>query len=163
MTMDRRVDLAITLVIITVGVLLLVMAQTVRHGSIDDPLREGGVPTAVALILIGGGGSMLVGQIRAWNDPELPAGIPDKPENGPASALRAGAVFLALTTWALTMPVLGYLIGTPIFMVVAMWLLNVRSVFKLVVVSIGFTLVTFLFFGQFIGVRLPPGFFRIGL
>lgn len=161
---SRRVDLSISIVIVAVGVWLLVAAQTIRHGSIDDPLREGGVPSGVAILLIVGGAALAVGQLRAWkSSAEVHAGVPDDPAHGPASALRAGAVFVSLVLYALAMPILGFVIATPLFMVSAMWLLGVRSLLKLLGPALGFTLVGYLFFGILVGVRLPPGVFRIGV
>jgi hypothetical protein len=65
----------------------------------------------------------------------------------------------------ITLPYLGYLIGTPVFIGFMLWRLDfdrppLLRIPALVVYPAVFTIVTYLFFANFLGVRIPLGFVR---
>jgi Tripartite tricarboxylate transporter TctB family len=58
--------------------------------------------------------------------------------------------------YVLALPTAGYLVATPLFLGVVLWLLAIRS-WMLVAVPLGFTVPVFLVFSLFLNVRLPTG------
>ena len=68
---------------------------------------------------------------------------------------RVGTVIALLVMYLLTLPFLGFLIGTAIFLAVTMWYSGVRSKRHLVTLSTLIPIALFYVFGQFLRVRLP--------
>jgi hypothetical protein len=59
--------------------------------------------------------------------------------------------------WATLLKPVGFLIMTPIVLVIMLWLMDVRSVVRLAAFSLLFTFVMWLAFSQLLGIVLPYG------
>lgn len=158
--MDRRVDLGLSLGIVLFGVLLLIAAQNIALGTIRDPVGPRGVPTFTALVFIVGGIVLAARRLLTWSSepgPFVPSdGKVDEPGSA-ASAVRAFGVMAVSVSYALALPILGFLLATPALLAALMWILEVRSVRLLIGVSVGYTLIVYVTFTQGLSVSLPGG------
>jgi putative tricarboxylic transport membrane protein len=157
--MDRRADMAVALCVVLLGVFVLAAAQDVRPASIADPIGSRGAPHLVGAVLVLGGLALVLRRVLRWRQEgeSVPAeGTEDDPGVPPGSAVRALAIWSAAVVYVLALPTAGYLIATPLFLGVALWLLAIRS-WMLVAVPLGFTVPVFLVFSLFLNVRLPTG------
>jgi hypothetical protein len=75
----------------------------------------------------------------------------------PGSAFRALSIWGAAIVYVVLLPLVGYLVATPIFIALVLWLFSVRRPWLLVGVSLGFTVSVSLIFVLFLHVRLPTG------
>ncbi len=158
--MDRRVDLALSVGILAFGIFLFVAARNIALGQIDDPVGPRGVPTFIALLFIGGGIFLTVRRLLRWGSEDShfveSDGMEDEPEH-PASARRAFAIVGVSILYAAVLPFLGFPLATPPLLFALMWILEVRSVRLLGIVSIVYTLVVFSVFTYGLSVDLPTG------
>ena len=157
--MDRRADVAVAFCVVLLGVFVLAAAQDVRPASIADPIGSRGAPHLVGAVLVLGGLALILRRALQWRrEGEIvPAeGMEDDQGVPPGSAVRALAIWTAAMLYVLILPAAGYLIATPIFLGVVLWLLAIRS-WMLVAVPLGFTIPVFLVFTLFLNVRLPTG------
>jgi hypothetical protein len=110
-------------------------------------------------VLVLGGLALVLRRVLRWRQEgeSVPAeGTEDDPGVPPGSAVRALAIWSAAVVYVLLLPVVGYLLATPIFLGIVLWLLAIRSRL-LVAVPLGFTLIVFVIFSLFLNVRLPTG------
>lgn len=158
--MDQRVDLALAGVITVLGLVLFVMSQNIALGQIQDPIGPRGVPTAIAVFFIVAGSTLVVRRLRgmAGGAPIMveSEGTLDEPGH-PASARRAFAIIAVCAMYLLLLPVLGFLLVTPVMLGAIMWLLGVRPGVLLVAVAVGYTLIVYVTFTQLLSVELPDG------
>lgn len=158
--MDRRVDLAVAWCVVILGVFVLVTAQGIKPASVPDPIGSKGGPYFVGAVLIVGGLVLALRRIVQWRREEtiVPAeGMEDDQGVEPGSAFRALSIWAAAVVYVLVLPYVGYLLATPVFVGVALWLFSIRRVAMLVGVPIGFTIPVFLVFAELLNVRLPNG------
>ena len=159
-SMDKRVDLALALAIVAVGALAIWIATGFRIGNYPDPLTSRGLPYILGGFMILGGGVLALRRMRGWND--LPGalvvseGTDDEPGH-PASSLRTFAVMGCAFAWAFLLPPAGFLIVTPLALGGMLLAMGVRSVPRLVLFPVGFTLLTWVVFSQALNVMLPLG------
>ena len=159
--MDRRVDLAIAVSTALFGVLVLVVAQSIKpFGPVVDPLGPSTFPRILGTVLALSGAAIAIQRLRHWraepghmvrND-----GEPDEP-TVPASATRAFVVMGLSVAYVLTMSMVGYVIGTPLYIGLALRTMGVRSPLALTLLAVGYTAITYLIFSQVVHVRLPLG------
>lgn len=157
--MDRRIDVAVAFCVVLLGIFVLVAAQDVRPASIADPIGSKGAPRFVGIILLVGGASLVFRRLLRWrSEPTLVLAEGTEDDRGvPAgSAVRALSIWLAAVVYVQALPGIGYVLATPIFLAVVLWLFAVRS-WMLVAVPVGFTVPVFLVFTLFLNVRLPTG------
>jgi putative tricarboxylic transport membrane protein len=160
LTMNKRVDLAGSLVIAALGLFVLIVAFSYPTPTVVfDSIGPMGIPKVIgAFLLIGG----LVQSVRSFLylrhvglfSPE--EGTEDEPEH-PSSRFRAvwfmagSFVFLAL------LEPIGFLILTPLGIMAALWSLHYRNWLWRGIVGVGFTIFAFVLFGMVLGVPLPNG------
>jgi putative tricarboxylic transport membrane protein len=157
--MDRRIDAAVAFCVVLLGIFVLVAAQDVRPASIADPIGSKGAPRFVGIVLLLGGVSLVLRRLLRWrSEPTLvPAeGTEDDRGVAPGSAVRALSIWLAAVIYVQALPGIGYVLATPLFLGVVLWLFAIRS-WLLVAVPLGFTIPVFLVFTLFLNVRLPTG------
>ena len=158
--MDKRVDLAISLVVVAVGVLIIHLTNQFRVGSFPDPVTSRGLSyfTGTYLILAG----LVLAARRIWTWSLIPGnytvseGHEDEPGH-PASATRAFTVFAICALWAFLLKPVGFLIITPLCLAAVLWLMNVRSPKQIAAFALGFTFVLWLAFSVILGLILPYG------
>ena len=162
--MSRRVDFAIAIVVTIFGILVILATQQIRAASVPDPLGPRGIPTGIGVGLVLLGAGLSIRRLRGLAEGGLvpPEGTEDDegPEVRPGSAKRAMSIWGASVVYVLTLPALGYLIGTPLFMVVVLTLMSVPSPVARVGVPVGFTIGTFVVFNYLLNVHLPLGVLR---
>lgn len=158
--MDKRVDLALSLVVIATGIYICYLASQFRTGSFPDPVTTRGLPYFAGGLMIVAGLFNVVQRLLTWSN--IPGnytvseGTEDE-EGYPSSALRSfGIVALALV-WVWLVRRLGYLIITPPVLFGMIWLMNVRSLAKLIIFPLGFTLIIWSVFSQALGIIIPLG------
>ena len=160
--MDRRVDLAIAFIVVAVGVFVLVEAQSIRpFGPVVDPLGPASFPRILGSALIIGGGIVAATRLRRWGATDAgnlvtSDGEPDE-AGVPASAQRAFVVMALTFAYALTLPLVGYVIGTPVFVAAGLWVMKFRTWYWVALIAIVYTVVTYLVFSQIANARLPVG------
>lgn len=157
---DRRIDLGLSVGIVIFGLLLFVAAMNINLGTIQDPIGPRGVPTFLAIAFVVGGLILSFRRLTTWkaeNGHRVPSeGTLDEPEY-PASARRAFTIIAISVLYALLLPILGFVLATPVLLAVLMWTMQVRSRRLLVLVPIAYTLVVFLVFSEGLSVSLPLG------
>jgi putative tricarboxylic transport membrane protein len=165
--MDRRIDIAISAVFILFGVFVIFHARTIESGMFTDPIGPRAFFYACGLVFILGGAANIVQRYMSrapYPGPMIPAeGVEDEP-GYPSSFGRAALIALVSLFYILTFRRLGYLIGTPLYILAALWILEQRNWLFNIIVALIFTVTFYLIFAQLLGVWLPVGpfteFFR---
>ena len=161
LTLDKRIDLAITVVIVFFGVFLIVEARDIREGLIADPVTSRGMPYLAGFLCILWGVILGVMRIKSWSDlpGNLVPGEGHEDEEGyPSSWVRVFSIvgITWLSVWLLKS--LGYLLITFFFMALVVWLMGKRSWKMLILFPLIYTLATWYIFSQLLKFMLPMGF-----
>jgi putative tricarboxylic transport membrane protein len=161
LTLDKRIELAILVVIVLFGVFLIIEARNIREGLIPDPITSRGMPYLTGAFCIIGGFILGVMRLKSWSD--LPGNLVpgeghEDEEGHPVSWVRTFSIVAVtwLSVWLLKS--LGYLLATPFFMIAAVWLMGTRDWKRLILFPVLFTLVTWFVFSQPLQFILPLGF-----
>lgn len=158
--MDRRIDLAGSLVISAFGVWVLAVAVTYPvPRNVYDPFGPMGIPALVGGLLLAGGVAQSIRTVRALRTTGpmgFSEGTDDEPEHA-SSGARALLFMVGCFAYILLIPQLGYFLATPIAIAVGLWLLRYRTPWKVATAALGFTLVAFLTFDRMLRVPLPTG------
>jgi hypothetical protein len=159
-TMDKRIDLVLAIGIVLVGVTMLMTSQVIRRGAIPDPIGTRGLPNITGVFLVICGIALAVLQLLHWSD--LPGHL--VPEEGqedekgyPASWVRAISIILLSWVWGVLLNPLGFLIITPLCLVVGSLLMGEREWGKIIAFSIIFSFSNWVIFGPLLGIRFPLG------
>jgi len=159
-TMDKRSDLAVSLSIVLMGVLLLIGARDIDIGLMPDQITSRGMPDITGLFLVIVGVVLAVRQLLHWS--ELPGHL--VPEEGqedekgyPATWVRAFVIILLSVLWAWLLNPLGFLIVTPLYLFVSSWVMGERSWGSIIAFSVIFSVSIWVIFGPLLGIRFPLG------
>jgi len=159
-TMDKRIDLAVSVFIILFGVFVLIEAHGMRPGTLRDPVTSRGLPNIMGVILVVGGAVLMLRQLLNWS--KLPGHL--VPEEGqedekgyPFSAARAIGIILLSFLWGWLLRPLGFLIVTPLTMCAASMVMGVRSWRNTILFSILFSVAMWVVFGVYLNIRYPLG------
>jgi hypothetical protein len=142
------------------GVFMLVVAQDIRPASVPDPIGTRGAPRLVGAVFVLGGFALVLRRLINWRREAtiVPAdGAEDDASVEPGSAVRALSIWAASVVYVLSLPTVGYLLATPLFMGAVLRLFSIRRPSILIGVPIGFTLSIFLVFVELLDVYLPTG------
>ena len=158
--MDRRIDLVGSILITLLGIGVLAYGWTFPRPQIQYDLFG---PMGVPMIL--GAGLVLAGMaqsIRTWALMAVygPRGAPEGTEDEPGfpASGRRGLSFIAGSfVYIAALVPLGYLIATPIALGLALYSLNFRTWWKLLLAVVGFTVVGFAIFNNLLSVPVPVG------
>ena len=158
--MDKRVDLLFGILLVALGVSAFVLASQFRRGTVADPLGVAGLPRALAVTLAFAGAAVVVRRLATWRESAgwlvAPEGASDD-ASYPASAWRPYVVIGALSAYVVAFQHVGYPITTIAFLMFTMWLMRIRSWWRLIGVSVGFTAVAFLLATRVFHILLPVG------
>jgi putative tricarboxylic transport membrane protein len=161
LTLDKRIDLAITVVIVLFGVFLIFEARDIRAGLIPDPITSRGMPYLTGIFCIIGGIILGVMRLMSWSvlPGNLVPGEGHEDEEG-HSVSWVRTFSIVATTWISVwlLKSLGYLLATPFFMIVTVWLMGTRNWKKLILFPVLYTLATWFVFSQPLQFILPLGF-----
>jgi len=166
--MDRRIDVGLALAVTALGIFIIVAAQFIGRSPVPDPIGPRGIPTGLGVAFALGGGGLVARRLVRWRREGThvePEGAQDDVGVPPGSARRALAIWLAAALYVLLMPVLGYLIGTPLFIGTTLRLLQfnrspVLGVPAIVAFPVLFTAISYAVFASLLGIRLPLGLLR---
>jgi len=160
-TMDKRVDLVLTIILGLFGIFLCVMASTFYMGRVDDMFTAKGAPYVTGVFITICSIILLVLQIRSWS--AIPGRLvvseaqKEDEEGYPASWKRAFGIILAATIAALLWVPLGYVLVTPFFMIAALLIMGERSWKKIIIFSFIFGLASWYLFHQILVFMIPMG------
>lgn len=159
--MDRRVDFALSVVIVGAGFFILFFAAMARErAAVFDAVGPFGFARVVGSAFILLGTILIIRQIRAARaglPPEaVAAGSEDEPGH-PASARRTAAMIAATFAYPILMAPLGYVLTTIGFVVGGMAILSERSWKWIIPIAIVYALGTFYVFASLLNVPLPSG------
>ena len=166
--MDRRVDVAVALAVVALGVAILVLTQRIADSPVPDPIGPRGVPTVLGTFFVVAGILLAGRRLIGWREGDtfVPhEGSDDDPGVPPGSARRALSIWLAALVYVVTLPWVGFIVGTPLFTAFMLWRLEMNrgpllAIPAIVAFPVIFTAACYLFFATFLGVRLPLGFVR---
>lgn len=160
-TMDKRVDLAVAVVVALFGAFILIMSRDIRRGVIPDPITSRGLPIITGTFLVIAGIVLAVRQLLTWSALPghlVPGDGGQEDEKGyPASTGLAWGIILVGTAWAWLLKPLGILIITPLCLLVASRVMKERSWWQIIAFSIIFPVSLWLIFGPLLGIRFPLG------
>jgi putative tricarboxylic transport membrane protein len=168
MTSYRRAELALSVVLVVLGVGTVLLAYyTIEELSVlRDRIGARGFAYVVgALVAIGGVVLLLMqtGRVRMAAAGPADAGTAelggDEPGH-PASSLRAFALVGALLAFALLMRPAGYILASIFFVSVGTAVMGGRGPVRLFVVPVAYALLTYFLFDTLLGVRIPDGILR---
>ena len=158
---ERRVDLAIAAIVMAIGVLLLFQAAGIDSGAVSDPVGTAGLTRASAVVMVGGGAIVVYQWLQqarhasaANIDDELAAQRAELHQGSSVRALGIGAMSFA---YVVVLSTLGFLVITPLFIAAALWIMKIREVKSLIVLSLSSTIVIYLIFVSLFQVLLPLG------
>lgn len=158
--MDKRVDLAVAAAFLLFGCWLLRASTTIPPGSVDDAVGSGGFGRVLAILVMVLSGYLVVRRLSSWRrypGSLVPTEGSSDDQVAPASTARAFGVLAALAAYVLAIQYAGYLVGTPPFLLVGLWLMQVRSPVKLAAIALGYTIGSYALFVGVFGVLLPLG------
>ena len=149
LTMDKRIELAISVVIVLLGLFIVTQARTFKIGLVQDPLTPRGLPMMLGAFLMLGGmiaGAMRLASWSALPGHYVPAEGRQDEEGHPVSAVRPLAIAAAGILWVLLLDTLGYLIITPLYLVPILLFLKIRSWKMLIGFSLIYTVASWVIF-----------------
>jgi putative tricarboxylic transport membrane protein len=159
--MDRRVDFALSIVVVALGVFIGVASLVAKQPTVVfDPIGPYGFARVIAVAFIIFGTILIIRQIRAARSglpPEAVARGSEDEEGHPASARRAFAIIIATFGYPILMGPLGYVITTIGYIVGGVLILNERSWKWIVPLAVIYALATFFIFATLLRVPLPLG------
>src|SRR5687767_14792599 len=116
--MDRRIDIAISVVAILFGIFVILEARTIKTPMFQDPIGPRAFFYGCGIIFILGGLLNIAQRVQTWRlypTHMIPAeGVEDEPGH-PASFRRAALLAVVSLVYVLTLRPVGYLIGTPLY------------------------------------------------
>ena len=164
---DRRVDLAICLSALVLGLFLIYASYAIRRGSIPDPIGSGGWARLIGIAMAIIAGTLVFRRLAAWrgaSDNLVPSdGGKDGEAGYPSSGLRPYLLVALGFAWILALPRVGFLIATFAVTAATIAAMQVRGITKLFVVPLLFTLSIWLLFGQVFGIHFPARFLEKAL
>lgn len=163
--MSNRVNLAIAIAFVIGGLAWLVGALNIRHMLKTDHIGEGGLATFLGALVV------VLGLILVFrylplaraerNTAQVTINEPgDEEVDLPASNVRPIAFIVACTAWSVLLPVIGFLIVTPIFIAAQLWMLSYRRPLPVIAIAVGSTLAMWIIFDLILGINLPSGLHR---
>jgi hypothetical protein len=130
-------------------------------GRVDDMFTAKGAPYVTGVFITICSIILVVLQVRSWS--EIPGrfvvseAAKEDEEGYTASWKRTFAVVLAATISALLWESIGYVIMTPLFMIVALLIMGERSWKKIIMFGLIFGLVSWYLFHQILVFMIPMG------
>jgi hypothetical protein len=159
-TMDKRIELALAVAVVLLGVFLLIEARDIRAGKIPDPITSRGLPNIVGIFLIITGSILGVVRLVTWSALPgnfVPAEGSTDEEGHPASWIRTFSIATAVLLWVWLLKPLGYLFVTPLFLLAFLLLMGMQSRLKIIGFVTILTFGTWYIFSQLLKIHLPLG------
>ncbi len=154
-------NLATGLISLVLGVVYLFMTLRLPDVSIGDPLGPKLFPMIVGVGALVSGVLLVAGELRAAKSGgRQRADEETAVERSARKALygKIGLTILAGMMYGFILDTLGYLISTFVFMMILMCLVNtIRRMAENLIISLGFSVVTYVLFATIFQVSLPRG------
>ena len=160
-TMDKRVDLALSIVLGLFGIFLCVMASTFYMGRVDDMFTAKGAPYVTGVFLLICSIILVVLQVRSWS--EIPGrfvvseAAKEDEEGHPASWKRAFGVVIAASITSILWHPVGYVIMVPLFMIAALLIMGETRWRKILIFALIFGFGSWYLFSQILAFIIPLG------
>jgi hypothetical protein len=160
-TMDKRVDLALSIAVVAAGAYIIHLASQFKVGTFPDPVTARGLPYFTGGFMVVAGLFNAGRRIVTWSN--IPGnytvaeGAADDVPEQPSSNWRSFAMVGLAFAWALLLHPVGYLLITPPVLFAMTCFMNVRSWAKRILFPIGFTLFIWTVFSQVLGIIIPLG------
>ncbi len=119
-------------------------------GSLKMPELSGAYPRYIALTVIILTTIQLVSTLRSKKDPDL---LP----LDPAGLKRASVVFVGSLVYILLMGIVGFFVMTAIYLLVMLWLFEVRKLSTMAIVTVSMVVFIYVGFKVLFGVPVPEG------
>lgn len=157
---DRRIDLAGSLVIATLGATIFGNAVAAPSPpTVYDLFGPMGLPALLgASLAIAGGWQSYVtwSRLRRLSPFGVTEGSEDE-EGYPASTGRVLLLMGGSAAYVAVLPMIGFILATPPAIVAALWALEFRRLLPALLAGAAFTILGFLVFNQVLSVPLPLG------
>lgn len=158
--MDKRVDLAIAIAVVMVGLIIVYTATSFRPGRFPDPITARGLPYLTGGFMVVAGLVLVARRLSVWS--ALPGNliVSEGKEDDAAYPSRPGrsfAVIAAALAWVLLLRPVGFLLVTPILLGSVLWLMNERRWRRIVGFALGSTLIVWVLFALLLKITLPLG------
>ena len=158
--MNRRIDAAVAAGFLVFGAFVVLSAIAIPLGLVRDPIGPRSFFIGCAAVIVAASLLTILRHLRSWRSaealPATPEGVADE-EGYPASAKRTFLLFALGVAYAAAFQPLGYLLATPLFLFLGLWLLQQRNWAQMAALSLGFTIVFYVVFAQVLNVRMPVG------
>ncbi|MGW8369892.1 MAG: tripartite tricarboxylate transporter TctB family protein [Gammaproteobacteria bacterium] len=158
---DRRIDVAVCFAAFLLGLALVALSTRIRQGSIPDPIGAGGWPKLLGATLMIAMGANIVRRLMSWRASPgnlvLSDGGKDDVPGRPGTVLRPAFMMISGLIWVLIVHWTGFIVATTVLLIAGLLLMQVRQPVKLLLVAFLFSLIFWLLFGEFLGIRLPAG------
>ena len=151
------VDRVIALIVFLLGAGYLYIASTFPRLEISDPLGPKAFPVILGIALIM---AVVLLVFESFRKPVEGAQKEDEPgEEGSKHLLLIIAIVIVTIIYAVILERVGYLLDTVLLLIVIMAYFNKKKWLQNGLISICFTLATYLVFAKLLGVTLPKGLF----
>lgn len=160
-TVDRRADLAIAVAVTALGVAVVYLSRDIRRGAIPDPIGSGGFAQVLGAFVALMGVVLIARRVSSWRTAvngqvSAEGGSGDEP-GLPVAGTRPFVMLVIGCGWALGLNQVGFIVATWVASGLAMVAMRTRSVRKLVVIPVTFSLFCWLLFTRVSGLRFPAG------
>lgn len=158
---DRRVDLSLSIATLALGLFLVYGSYGIRRGSIPDPIGSGGwawvLGIAITIIAL----ALIARRLAGWRTDAgnlVPSdGAKEEEPSVPSSSIRPFLLLAVGAAWIYALPLIGFIAATFLMSAAGIALMNVRSLTKLLLVPLLFSLIVWEVFGQIFGIHFPGG------
>lgn len=148
-------DAAVAAVILAASVAYFVIAGAQAAGATQrDLIGQAGFPRGLAILAMLGSTYILVRALLRWRVAAPAAGVPEEREQ---FSWRPIMLWLAFVFYIVTLDVAGFWVGTPVLIVLGMYVVGYRRPVIGVVIAIVATAVFYALFDGVLNVNLPNG------
>jgi putative tricarboxylic transport membrane protein len=160
---QQHVDLALAGTLLLIGVLLLIAIAGLPAGTSADPVGPRGFPSLLAVGFLGSATALAAKAMLARRHPRaylLASADPDSADSeGPVLRSRLVLASITIVGYVLLLPIVGFLLITPAFIVALIIIQGGVATRSLIVMAVGFPIAVYLLFAVLLGVPLPGGVF----
>lgn len=151
--MFERTDRYVGIGFVAFGAIMYYIATTWKANFTADPAGPAAIPKILCAGLIILGAILAIGGFRVKTKSEKPVVTKDE-------AITVGLLTVACIAYIALLPLVGYLIATPLLIAACLLIVGSRNVKTIVLLSLIGTLVLFLLFYSILQVNLPLGFMK---
>lgn len=154
--LTRYVEVLVALGVVAMGIVILIDTRDITVPRAFASVGPRVVPTIVGWGLVAIGAWYAIDVVRA--DTTAPAGdSEDADPTLPADWAVLGGLAIALAAYAVLMDPAGFVIASAALFVMATFVMGSRQIVRDVVAGVIVSVITFLVFSEWLGIRLPAG------